>query len=157
MLPTYSLSKIAAESVAAFAAREFGVPTTIARLSVPYGANGGWPAYHLALLRAGRAVPIHPERPNRFNPIHEDDIVAQIPRLLAIAATPPTVVNWGGEPASIEEWCAYLGELAGLEVRFEETERTVAALPIDLERMHALVGPAKIGWREGMRRMLRAA
>jgi nucleoside-diphosphate-sugar epimerase len=156
LLPTYSLSKIAGEAVARFAAREWGVPTLIARLSVPYGANGGWPWFHLALMRSGRAVPLHPERPNRFNPIHEDDLLAQLPRLVAAAAVPAAIVNWGGEPASIEEWCGLMAELTGLEARFETSERTVAPLPVDLARMHALIGPARVGWREGIRRMLEA-
>src|SRR5262249_35482955 len=47
ILPTYSLAKIAAETMARFAARQWGIPTTIARLNVPYGDNGGWPAIHL--------------------------------------------------------------------------------------------------------------
>ena len=157
MLPTYSLSKIAGETVARFASRQWNVPVLIARLSVPYGANGGWPWIHLVLMRTGRKVPIHPERPNRFNPIHEDDQLAQLPALLAAASVPAAVTNWGGsEPASIEEWCAELGELTGLEPAFEETQRTVAALPVDLTRMHEIAGPTKVGWREGMRRMVEA-
>src|SRR5690606_18735964 len=39
LFPTYSISKIAAETVVRFAAAEFGVPSVIARLSVPYGDN----------------------------------------------------------------------------------------------------------------------
>ena len=41
LLPTYSTVKTAAESVARFASREFDLPTTIARLCVPYGGEGG--------------------------------------------------------------------------------------------------------------------
>lgn len=156
LMPTYSLCKIAAEAVARFAARQWSLPTVIARLSVPYGDNGGWPWFHLAMLRAGQAVPLHPERPNLFNPIHEDDIVEQIPRLLELASVPAHVVNWGGEPASIEQWCAFLAELTGLGVRFEETERSIAPLPLDLTRLHAEVGAARVGWREGLRRMVEA-
>lgn len=156
LMPTYSLSKIAAESVARFAAREWNLPTLIARLSVPYGDNGGWPWFHLVLMRAGRPVPIHPEGPNLFNPIHEDDLLAQLPRLLELAAVPARVLNWGGDAASIEQWCGYLGELTGMEPRFEPTERTLAALPLDLGRLHARVGRARVDLREGLRRMLEA-
>ena len=45
MAPTYSISKIGAEVVARFAAKEFGLPTIITRLNTPYGSNGGWPYY----------------------------------------------------------------------------------------------------------------
>jgi nucleoside-diphosphate-sugar epimerase len=156
MFPTYSLAKIAAEVVARAAAREHGVPTTIARLNVPYGDNGGWPYYHLLYLQGGAPVPLHPERPNLFNPIHEDDIARQVPGLLEAASVPATIVNWGGEPASIEEWVAYIGELTGLEPAFEESAATIGSVTIDRTRMHELVGPTVVPWRDGIRRMLEA-
>ena len=112
IMETYSISKIAAETVARLGARQWDLPVTIARLNVPYGDNGGWPAFHLAMIEAGQPVPIHPDRPNTFNPIHEDDIIRMIPRLLEIASVPATTVNWGGsETASIEDWCALMGEV----------------------------------------------
>jgi hypothetical protein len=69
---------------------------------------------------------------------------------------PARAVNWGGAPASIEQWCAWLGELSGLAPRFEESERTVAALPLDLTRLHAIAAPARVDLREGLRRMVEA-
>jgi nucleoside-diphosphate-sugar epimerase len=156
MFPTYSLAKIAAEVVARAAAREHNVPTTIARLNVPYGDNGGWPYYHLLYLQGGAPVPLHPERPNLFNPIHEDDIARTVPGLLEAASVPATIVNWGGEPASIEEWVGYIGELTGLEPAFEETDATIGSVTVDLTRMHELVGPTQVPWRDGIKRMLDA-
>ena len=79
MMPTYSIAKIAAEAVVRTTCRLLEVPTTIARLNVPYGDGGGWPAFHLALMQAGHAVPVHPNGPSRFNPIHDDDILATLP------------------------------------------------------------------------------
>lgn len=156
MFPTYSLAKIAAEVVARASAREHGVPTTIARLNVPYGDNGGWPYYHLLYLQGGAPVPLHPERPNLFNPIHEDDIARTVPGLLEAASVPATIVNWGGEPASIEDWVGYIAELTGLEATFEETEATIGSVTVDLTRMHELVGPNQVPWRDGIKRMLDA-
>ncbi len=95
-LPTYSITKIAAEAMARYGARQWDLPTTIARLSVPYGDNGGWPAFHFEMMLAGQAVPVHEDAPSEFNPIHEDDIVAQVPKLLEVASVPATVVNWAG-------------------------------------------------------------
>ena len=80
IMETYSIAKIAAETVARLGARQWDLPVTIARLNVPYGDNGGWPAFHLAMIEAGQPVPVHPDRPNTFNPIHEDDIIRMIPR-----------------------------------------------------------------------------
>jgi nucleoside-diphosphate-sugar epimerase len=156
MFPTYSLAKIAAEAVARTAAREHGVPTTIARLNVPYGDNGGWPNWHLLFMQSGAPISLHPERPNRFNPIHEDDIVATIPALLAAAQAPATIVNWGGEASSIEEWCTILGELTGLEPRFEETANTLGSVTIDRARLLDLAPGPTVALRDGLRRLVAA-
>ena len=157
LLPTYSICKIAAEAMARFVARAHGVPTTIARLNVPYGDGGGWPALHLAQILADQPIAVHPERPNRFHPIHEDDLVRTTPRLIEIAAVPATIVNWAGsEAVTLEEWCALLGAEVGRTPRFVESERAVPSAACDLTRMHALLGPTRVDWRDGMRRMARA-
>jgi nucleoside-diphosphate-sugar epimerase len=155
MMPTYSISKIAAESVARFAARQWNLPTTIARFSVPYGSNGGWPWYHLMMMKAGASIPVHPDKPNLYNPIHEDDYIEMIPALLEIASVPAITINWGGsEATSIEEWCAYLGELTGLEPKFEYTEKSFGSVILDPTLMHEKVGRTKVDWRDGIRRMV---
>jgi nucleoside-diphosphate-sugar epimerase len=156
-LPTYSLCKIAAEAVARAGARQWQLPTTIARLSVPYGDEGGWPAMHLEMMIRGHDVPVHENAPSVFNPIHEDDLVAQIPKLLAVADVPATIVNWAGRDAvSIEAWCAYLGKLTGLEPKFAPTTATIESVVADTTRMRELIGNTTVPWREGMRRMVEA-
>jgi nucleoside-diphosphate-sugar epimerase len=157
MMPTYSISKIAAEAVVRTTCRIFGVPTTIARLNVPYGDGGGWPAFHLALMQAGQAVPVHTNGPSRFNPIHDDDILATLPALLAAASVPATIVNWGGdEETSVEEWCEYMGELVGIEAKFDRTTATIGGIPTDNTKRIALAGRTAVGWKDGMRRMVEA-
>jgi nucleoside-diphosphate-sugar epimerase len=156
LFPTYSISKIAAESVVRLCARRLGVPATIARLSVPYGDNGGWPFYHLIMIRQGVPIVLHPERPNLYNLLHVDDYLEKIPRLLAAASVDTTTVNLGGsEPTSIEEWCAHLGELTGLVPTFKEDPEAFGSLALDTERMHALVGRTRVDWRDGILRMVR--
>jgi UDP-glucuronate 4-epimerase len=156
MLPTYSVCKIAAEAVARTEARQLGIPTVIARFSVPYGDNGGWPWFHLLMMNAGAEIPVHAERPNLFNPIHEDDYIAQIPAMLAQASVPARILNWGGPQSSIEEWCGVLAELTGLEPKFRESDQTIGSVTLDLTAMNAAVGEAKVGIREGLRRMVEA-
>jgi UDP-glucuronate 4-epimerase len=127
LFPTYSISKIAGEVVARSTARVLGVPTTIARLNVPYGDNGGWPFYHMEMMLGGIPIPVPPGGAAHYNPIHEDDIIATIPKLLEVASVPATTVNWCGEQTvSLQEWCTYLG---------------------------SLVGVTATDWRDGMRRM----
>lgn len=158
IMPTYSIAKIATEAVVRTMARHLGLPTTIARLNVPYGDNGGWPAFHLEMILAGQAVPVHPDRPNLFNPIHADDITATLPGLLEAASVPATIVNWGGhEPVSLEDWCLELGRLVGRPVELVETDATIGGVTVDLTKMEALVGPTSVPWREGMRSMVAAA
>ena len=155
MFPTYSICKIAAETVVRFAARHWEIPTTIARFSVPYGNNGGWPWFHLMMMQAGHPIPVHPDEPNTYNPIHEDDYIGQIPAMLAIAEVPATVVNWGGnETVSVEQWCEHLGRLTGLSPRFNSTRDTLGPLPLDLTRMHELVGRTTVDWKDGLHRMV---
>lgn len=157
-MTTYSISKIAAEAVVRATGRMLGVPTTIARLNVPYGDTWGWPRMHLDWMAAGSDIYVHSDAPSIYNPIHEDDIVATIPKLLEIASVPATIVNWGGsEVVSIEEWCAYMGGLTGLEPKFVQIEMTIPSVSVDLSLMRSLVGESKVGWREGFRRMVEAS
>jgi nucleoside-diphosphate-sugar epimerase len=157
LFPTYSISKIAAEAVVRFAARQWELPTSIARMSVPYGESGGWPWFHLMMMKAEQPIAVHPESPNLYNPIHEDDYIAQVPRLLEVADVPATTVNWGGsESVSIEQWCAYLGELTGLEARLQASESALGSLTMDLTRMHRLLGRTRVHWRDGIRRLVEA-
>jgi UDP-glucuronate 4-epimerase len=76
--------------------------------------------------------------------------------MLDAATVPATIVNWAGEQTSIEEWCAYLGELTGLEAKFDVTDNTISSVTTDNTRMHELVGPAAIDWRAGITRMVEA-
>ena len=155
MFPTYSISKIAAETVCRFVAKEHGIPTTIARLSVPYGDNGGWMYYHMLMMQQGIPIDLHPEKPNYYNPLHADDYIEKIPYLLGAASTDVTTVNFGGsQKVSIEEWCAYISELTGFEPVFNDNPQAFGSLCIDLEKMHSLIGETSVDWREGIRRQM---
>jgi nucleoside-diphosphate-sugar epimerase len=157
IMPTYSICKIATEATARFCAREWGIPTTIARLNVPYGDNGGWPAVHLDMILAGRPIPVHPQAPNVYNPIHEDDILATLPALLDAAGVPATIVNWAGhDQVSIEDWSAHLGALVGRPPTFLSTDRTIASVVTDTTKMERIAGRTRVHWRDGMRRMVAA-
>ena len=157
MMPTYSLCKIAAEAVVRTQCRLLGLPTVITRLSVPYGDNGGWPWYHLMMMRAGAPIPVHRDGPSRYNLLHEDDMLRMLPRVLAQASVPATILNWGGsEATSIEEWTAWLAELTGLEAKLAPTDRTLRSVVLDPTRMHERVGRTQVPWKEGLRRMVAA-
>ncbi len=155
MIPTYSISKAAAEGIARFGAREWNLPTVIARLNVPYGNNGGWPGMHFEMMLKGEPVAVHSNKPSEYTPIHEDDIIRTIPKLLEAAAVPATIVNWGGkERVSIEQWCEYMGKLTGYEPKFNYTNQTLESVIPDLSKMREFIGETQVDWRDGMRRML---
>ena len=154
LFPTYSISKIAGEVVARTMARALDMPTVIARLNVPYGDNGGWPFYHMEMMLAGIPIPVPAGVPASYNPIHEDDIIATIPKLLAAASVPATTLNWcGDQTVSLQEWCRYLGSLVGKEPVFEESAQALRGNPTDAARMHELVGASTVDWQDGMRRL----
>jgi UDP-glucuronate 4-epimerase len=155
---TYSISKIAAEAVVRAFGRHLGVPATIARLNVPYGDTWGWPRMMLDWMLAGSDVYVHTDAPTLYNPIHEDDIVATIPALLDAAAVPATIVNWAGpETIGVEEWCAYMGRMVGVEPRFNASEYAIASVATDITKMRSLVGAPQVGWQEGFRRLVEAS
>src|ERR1700723_4381608 len=154
LFPTYSISKIAGEVVARTMARTLNMPTVIARLNVPYGDNGGWPFFHMQMMLTGIPVPVPSGGPARYTPIHEDDIIATIPKLFEVASVPATTLNWCGEQTvSLQEWCTYLGSLVGKEPVFEESEQELRGNPTDPSRMRELVGVTTVDWQDGMRRL----
>jgi UDP-glucuronate 4-epimerase len=155
MLPTYSISKIAGEVVARSMARALGVPTTIARLNVPYGDNGGWPFHHMEMMLAGMPIPVPPGGPARYNPIHEDDVIAMLPKLLEVASVPAVTVNWCGEQTvSLQDWCTYIGSLVGKEPTFEESGQALRGGPTDVTLMRELAGGTTVDWHDGISRMV---
>ena len=155
--PNYSFSKVAAEAVCTWVAGHYDVPLTIIRICSTYGPEGGAPADRLDAMLAGRPIRLHPDKPNNYNPIYEDDYVALGIRAMEVAGTPPVVVNWAGsETVSVEDYCAYMGELVGVEPVFEYTPDAHTPLWPDVTRMHEILGRTKVPWREGFRRMIAA-
>jgi UDP-glucuronate 4-epimerase len=153
----YSFSKIAGEAVCTWVAKHFEIPLTIIRICSTYGPEGGSPADRLEMMLQGKAIPLHPDKPNNYNPIYEDDYIALGIRAMEVAALPPIVVNWGGsETVSAEEYCAYMGELVGVEPIFEYTPRAHTPLWPDVTYMHEVLGRTKVHWRDGFRRMIEA-
>jgi len=156
-LGIYSLSKIAAEAVARFASAAHDVPLSIIRIFSTYGPMGGAPADRLERISSGRDIVLHPDAPNNYNPIFEDDYVRFAIKAMTVASLPPVVVNWAGsETVSAEEYCAYLGHLIGKDVRIRYDERAPWPLWPDVTLMHEILGRTIVPWREGMRRMTEA-
>lgn len=153
-LGIYSLSKIAGEAVVRFAAEQGGSPLTIIRIFSTYGPEGGAPVTRLQRILDGEDIVLHPDAPNNYNPIFEDDYVRLATRALQVASVDPVVVNFAGsETVSAEEYCGYLGELVRRPVRIRYDPEAPWPLWPDVTRMHEVLGRTEVPWREGMRRV----
>lgn len=154
----YSFSKVAGEAVCTWVSKHFDVPLTIIRICSTYGPEGGAPADRLELMLQGKPIALHPDKPNNYNPIYEDDYVELGIRAMAVARVgPPMVVNWAGsETVSAEEYCTYMGELVGVEPIFEYTPAAHTPLWPDVTLMHEVLGRTEVPWRDGFRRMIQA-
>ncbi|MEX1007631.1 MAG: NAD(P)-dependent oxidoreductase [Acidimicrobiia bacterium] len=152
---TYSISKIAAESIVQHTATRLGIPTVIARLSVPYGDTFGWPTFQVMMIDNDIPIGVHPIGPSLYAPLHLVDIVGSLPYLLGAASVPATVVNWGGdENVAVEDWCALIGDLVGKEPLIQVDENAIPSLPIDVTRLNGLGFHSSISWQEGIRRLV---
>ena len=106
----YSFTKIAGEAIVQHVAVDHGVPATIIRICSTYGPEGGAPWDRIERMIAGQEIRLHPDAPNNYNPIYEDDYAALGIRALEVASNPALIVNWGGsETVSAEEYLAYAG------------------------------------------------
>jgi nucleoside-diphosphate-sugar epimerase len=153
----YSFSKIAGEAVCTWVADQFDIPLTIIRICSTYGPQGGTPADRLQTMLQAKPIRLYPDQPNNYNPIYEDDYVELGIRALQVAGRPPIVVNWAGsETVSVEEYCAYMGELVGVQPIFEYTTDAHTPLWPDVTYMHEVLGRTKVHWRDGFRRMIEA-
>jgi UDP-glucuronate 4-epimerase len=153
----YSFAKVAAEAVCTWIATRHRIPLTIIRICSTYGPEGGAPADRLDAILAHRRIRLHPDKPNNYNPIYEDDYVQLGIRAMEVADSPPVVVNWAGsETVSAEDYCTYMGELVGVEPIFDYTPDAHTPLWPDVTRMHEILGRTKVPWREGFRRMIAA-
>ncbi len=155
MMPTYSICKIAGESVARFGAQEFGLPTVIARLNVPYGDTTGWPFFHLLMMRAGMDIEVHTDGA-RYNLIHDEDIAADLPVLLDQASVPATTLNWASPGlVSVAEWCAFMAEVDGCDPpKIVEADTAIPSTVMDTSRIEALRPGRLVGWQDGIRRLV---
>lgn len=153
----YSFSKMAGESVMRWISNEHGRPVTIIRICSTYGPLGGAPADRLDQMVRGEEVVLHPDKPNFYNPIFEDDYVRHGMLALLAAKSPPEVVNWSGsETVSAEDYLRYMGALLGIEPKIKYSTAAYTPLWPDTTHMHEVLGPTRVGWREGMRRMVQA-
>ena len=154
----YSFSKIAAESVCTWVAKQYGIPLTIIRICSTYGPEGGAPADRLEMMLAHKPIRLHPDAPNNYNPIYEDDYVDLGIRAMEVADTPADRGELGGQRDSQRGGLLHVHGRTGrgrTEFRCTPPEAHTPLWP-DVTYMHQILGQTKMPWREGFRRMVAA-
>ena len=151
---SYSLSKVAAEEMAKFACNQWEIPTVIIRMGTFYGPDTGGPLVRLDRMARGREIWVNPDKPNKFSLIYQSDAIELGIKAMTLGRVPALVVNWGGPPASVEDYCTYAGELMGTEPKFKYTEEAYPGSFFDLTLMKELVGECKVDWKDGFRRVV---
>jgi nucleoside-diphosphate-sugar epimerase len=157
-LPSYPVSKLAAEAAVQAASQVLGVPTTIARMNTAYGTSrkGGIAVEQFGMMLRGEPVAVPIGHDDWCSPIDERDIAEQASGpLFEIASVPTTIVNWNGDDGvSQRQYCQHFADLAGITPKFEEREITWESRIGDPTKRARLIGKCKHGWQEGMKRAI---
>ncbi len=158
--PHYAMSKLAAEGLVRFQARQLGLPSIITRLDVAYGSrgHGGVPMIIFEFMKNDVAYQRAEGGDSYCTPIHQDDIVRQVLALIEKAAVPAPIVNLGGdEVASVEEIIRYIASLTGLTMEIRVAEDASWGMKVlDNPLRKKLGGPCEVSWKDGVLLALRA-
>jgi nucleoside-diphosphate-sugar epimerase len=118
----YHAYKFAMEVVGEAIAEEYGVDIVIPRYYWPWSASNGFPhAWVIVSMLRGEPVQVCGTKPIRTTPLFMPDCV-RYSIALAEAEDAPRVLHLAGpDVVSIEEMACIVGELLGVEPRFEDT------------------------------------
>ncbi|MFJ4283615.1 NAD-dependent epimerase/dehydratase family protein [Streptomyces massasporeus] len=158
-LPAYPMGKLATEGAVRAFAQVLGLRTTIARLNIAYGPGsyGGVPMLYFKQMLAGAPISVPLEGQNWCSLLYSDDLVDQVPHLWRAAATPATLVNWGGdESVGVTDCIRHIEALTGVTAELTPHAVTRETYQFDPTLRRSLTGPCRVGWRDGIERTLRA-
>jgi len=153
----YAASKIAAEFLLKHLSVDYQLPVVMIRIFSFYGPRGGGVTQRVDQVARGEPVSVYPGVRNVHTPLYEDDYVEKTIAAAGIAKVGAEIINVGGsEAVTTQEYCEMAGELLGKKPVFIENGKS---WPIwaDTTKMEKLLGPSKIGVREGVRRVLESA
>ena len=83
-------------------------------------------------------------------------VVEPLPARRMAAPLAVTARIASSETVSAEDYCTYMGELVGVEPRFEYSPTAHTPLWPDVTLMHEVFGRTQVPWRDGFRRMIEA-
>jgi UDP-glucuronate 4-epimerase len=154
--PASPVSKLITEAVAGSCARLFNLPTTIARLFMPWGTPRLGPSLDIARMQRGEPIMLV-NGPQPQTLIHIDDVCNQIEAMLGAASVPAYVTNWAGDDeVSSRDWCEIAARQLGLVPRFEEVEVAGAhgGFLADASRCRAITGPCRLRFADAYAPMI---
>lgn len=159
-IPAYQVSKIAAEAVVRSLCKLYNMPVIITRPNVVYGnySWGGSPILFLNKMMRGEPIEAPLTGDLHSMPIHGDDVAAMQPGLFDAASVPANIVNLAGdEEVSDVEYLAWMSEITGIPVEFKKNDEYFRDMfCTDNTKRRLMVGDAKVGWKEGIRKAIRA-
>ena len=152
------VSKVTLEAVARFSAEAFDLPVTIARPACPYGTPFDVVTTVIDAVAAGQPVYVTSD-PQPYSVIHIDDMCRQVGDLLAAAAVPATIVNWGSdEVVTMQEMARRAGEVLGVEPQFASIPASNVALGgvLDTTQLERIAAPCEISFHDVFEEICRA-
>jgi nucleoside-diphosphate-sugar epimerase len=156
--PSSPVSKVTLETIARFSAQVFDLPTTIVRPSGPYGTDSDIASVVVDAVLAEKPVfAFHDPQP--YSVIHIDDMIEQIPALLAAATVPATILNWASdEIVTTQQMAAQAGIHLGkpATVQIMQADGVAKGAVIDTTRIRKVVGPCPRKFEEEFARICRA-
>jgi nucleoside-diphosphate-sugar epimerase len=151
----YSFAKFACEAVVGYVSREMLVPTTIARIGITSGRDGGPLRDRLDQIVRGQPVLVHPDGPTYLRPLFEKDCAAFGALALEAGRVPPLIVNvCGDDTVTMEECCEYLGRLVNLPVQFRYDTAAWGSLIPDVSLRQRVLGSCGDTWQQGCRKLV---
>ena len=152
---TSPYSKAGLEAVARLCARAFDMKVTIARLNTVFAPGNCYPTMILNSVLNDKPI-VAPHANNVHSPLHIDDIIAQIEPMLDAAATPATIVNWGGdEHVSVQEWVRLANEWTGKQASVQVMPAPGAPIAnaSDPTLRRSITGPCTRDFRKEYRKL----
>lgn len=138
----YAMSCLGRERIVQHFSRRHGTAAVIVRLSYANEPRYGVIVDLTRTILAGQPVDLGM---GWVNLIWQGDANDLIARSIALAASPPCVLNvTGPEPLSVRELAQRIGELTGRPVRFTGSEAPLALLA-DTQRCRRLLGSPRVG------------
>ena len=153
--PTSPACKLAAESVARFCARAFGLRVVIPRLNTLMGLPGTYPGMHIDAVMKGVTM-LAPSDPAPHSPIHIDDMKWMLEPMLDAASTTACITNWcGDDVTTVQAWMRDAATWSGRDGHLvvKPVPGSPAGALADPARRRAITGPCRTSFNDAFRRL----